>query len=769
MVYKISHRTASGYLPAVALGLCTIQFAHAQGTANDEQVLETIVITALKRETVLLDTPIAISALSEETLKDAGVKSINDLQNVAPSVQINASPFGSVINIRGVTTTDNTSKGDQGIAFNVDGITVGRPRESGAAFFDVNRIEVLRGPQGTLYGKSTTGGVINVISNRPTSEPGGSVDLELADYDTKRLTGVVNVPVTDKFAVRGAFDYNKRDGYLPTHDGSPAFNDQDTFSARISGLYNFSDTTSLFVTATIGEVGGVGAGSVPVSRFVAPGSSSVVNAIIKVPSLSGESERTVYGVPKGIEPEIRENFMNETWEFNTEFGPVAFTYLGGHRSYDSDTFSAQSLQPSALAGPPPPVFTYDWANYRGKAITNQHEVRLSNAESGRLDWIIGYNWYREDLSESDHNWSAPVANPNRGNSIPGIDPLNETDHESSGVFGQVTFGLTDRLNATAGVRSSKDEVVRKGTFAVGGGQVDKNGQPCVYPNDCVGGPNNGTQSANKTTWRVGLDFKPSDNTMIYGSVATGYKAGGFNDFEPSTGGVGPYDPEELTAYEVGFKGTALSNLTVESALFYYDYAAAQISSLVNVQGNVVLYTRLAPIEISGWENDLTWTPGSNDTLRFGFSLMKGEYGKFQAGGHAPGAFPPIGAEFTDWTGRSIDKVSDVTVRFEYLHDWSLASGGKITGRLASRYDSGYLVSNITEAFQWEQEAYTRTDANLTYTAADDRFNVGVFVRNIEDKVQVLGAPDAYSGSTQGQVGAGVTEPRVYGVRFGAKF
>ena len=761
MEYKISHRFASTCVPLMAAGLCTMQFAQAQETGSDGDVLETIVITALKRETVLLDTPVAISALSENTLKDAGVTNINDLQNVAPSVQINASPFGSVINIRGVTTTDNTSKGDQGIAFNVDGITVGRPRESGAAFFDVNRIEVLRGPQGTLYGKSTTGGVINVISNRPTAEPGGSLDLEYGDYDTTRVTGVANLPVTEKFAMRAAFDYNKRDGYLPTNNGSPAFSDQDNYSIRISGLYDFSAITSLFVTTTIGEVGGVGAGAVPVSRFVAPGTGVNANDIIKVPSLSGGSGRTVYGVPKGIEPEIRESFRNVTWEFNTEFGAVAMTYLGGYRDYDSDTFSAQSLQPNP---------NWDWANYRGKAMTNQQEIRFSNAETGRLDWILGYNWYREDLSESDHNWGAPVSNPNRGNSIPGIDPLNETDHESSGLFGQMTFGLTDRLNVTAGVRQSTDEVVRKGTFAVGPNQVDKNGNPCVYPNDCVGGPNNGTQSADKTTWRLGLDFKPSDNTMIYASVATGYKAGGFNDFSPATGGPGPYDPEELTSYEAGFKGTILSNLTVESALFYYDYSAAQISSLTNVQGNVVIFTQLAPIEISGWENDFTWAPGSNDTLRFGFSLMKGEYGDgFRAGAREPNAFPPIGAVFTNWSGRSIDKVSDLTLRFEYSHDWNLASGGKITGRFASRYDSGYMVSNITNAFQWEQEAYTRTDLNLTYTAPEDRFSAGVFVRNLEDKVQVLGAPDSYAAATQNQQGVGVTEPRVYGVRFGVQF
>ncbi|MEM8921245.1 MAG: TonB-dependent receptor plug domain-containing protein, partial [Pseudomonadota bacterium] len=191
--------------------------AQAQTVEEEEEARQdVVVVTALKRETVLEDTPLALSVLDGEALDVAGVESIVDLQNVAPSVQIGRSDFGVTINVRGVTTTDQTSKGDQGIAFNVDGVTIGRPREMGTAFFDVARIEVLRGPQGTLYGKSTTGGVINVVTNRPSQEFGGSVDLEYGDYDTKRVEGAINIPVTDQFAVRGAVAYNERDGYLET-------------------------------------------------------------------------------------------------------------------------------------------------------------------------------------------------------------------------------------------------------------------------------------------------------------------------------------------------------------------------------------------------------------------------------------------------------------------------------------------------------------------------------------------------------------------------
>lgn len=756
---------------ALTLTLAAPLGAFAQdGPEEEEARQDVVVVTALKRETALQDTPLALTVLDGDALGTAGVESIVDLQNVAPSVQIGRSDFGVTINVRGVTTTDQTSKGDQGIAFNVDGVTIGRPREMGTAFFDIARVEVLRGPQGTLYGKSTTGGVINVITNRPENTFGGHLDLEYGDFDTKRIEGALNVPITDKFAVRGAVAFNERDGYLESDDGRQDFNDQDDLSFRLSGTYDFSDKTSLFVTTTFGEVQGAGTGVVPFANFIDPGQGLALGETLTVSSISGESARTVISVPDALLPSIDDEFINATAEFTTEFNGINLTYIAAHRNYNSNTFSVETLAPSPILGPPPPLFTWDWGQYRGTAITDQQELRISNANPGRLNWVAGYNWYREDLNESDHRWASPVTNPTREAGINVIDPVNSTDHESSGVFGQVDFAYTDSLNFTLGARYSEDEVERIGTFAVGPFQVDATGAPCMFPNDCIGPPNNGFQSDEKVTWRVGVDWKPIEDVLVYGSIATGYKAGGFNDFDPDTGTVGTYDPEELISYEVGYKGRLLENLYWDSALFFYDYSDAQISNLINIQGTPIIFTRIAGVEISGWENDFTWTPTDDDTLKFGFSLMDGEYTDFTAGGHAPGEFPPVGAEFVDWTGRPIDKVSDLTARIEYLRDWQLSNGGLVTLRVASRYDSGYYVSSVTDAIQVEQDGYTRSDANLTYVSPGQRYTIGAFVRNIEDELQLLREPQSgFPPGAGNTIGVSVTEPRVFGVRLGVEF
>lgn len=735
-------RSAKAVLAVHASCLALIGVAsasHAQDAPDPATQVEDIVVTATKGNLTAQDTPIALSVVTGEVLQDRGVVSVADLQNVVPNVSVGRDGFGVNINIRGVTTTDTTSKGDQGIAFVVDGIAIGRPREQGVAFFDVSRVEVLRGPQGTLYGKSTTGGVVNVVTNRPSFVFGSNVDVEIGNYDTRRVSAAVNLPVTDRFALRAAVSSNQRDGWLDLSDGSPARNDQNDLAFRLSGLYDFSETTSLFVTATTGRVEGVGTGGVPLGVFL---------------NASGDARRRGYGNPFG--GDINEDFSNVTAEFNTRLGGVGLTYVGGHREYDSNTIGSGTADPAGQT----PVPAYTWSQYRGTAATDSHEIRFSNADPGRLTWILGANWYREALTESDHNWSAPVTNPTLAGSLNGIDPVNSTDHESSGVFGQATFAVTERLNLIGGLRYSRDEVNRVGTFAPGPGPwPNASGGVCTAPDDCIGLPNNGAQSDEKLTYRVGADYHLNDDSMIYASVATGYKAGGFNDFDPSTGGTGAYAPESLTAYEAGFKGEVRPGLTWNSSLFYYDYDGTQISSLVNISGNFVIYTRLVPTEIKGWENEIFWRSTDQDRFALTLTLSDSEYKSLQAG-----LFQNV-----DWSGLPLDKVADVTASLSYDHDWTLPNGGALTLSLATRYNSGYVVSNFVSAVQIEQDAFTRSDANLTYHDPDDRFTLGAFVRNIEDDLQLLGAPGTYDPANLNAGSVPVSEPRMFGVRLGVKY
>jgi iron complex outermembrane receptor protein len=708
--------------------------------------LDEVIVTAQKVTDVASKTPLALSVFSGESLHEQGVVNVFDLQNVAPSVAVGRGAFGVVLAIRGVTTADNTSKGDQGIAFNVDSIPISRPSEMGVAFFDLERVEVLRGPQGTLYGKSSTGGVINLISNKPKDTFDAAASVEVGSYNARRGDLMINVPVSSRFAARAAVNFNQRDGWLNpilgntfTGGAIPGRNEQNDWSGRLSGLWTLTDSASLLLTGNFGHLGGAGP------------SNALYNSVL---NKSGSAALDVYYNPFGSV--LDQNFHNYNAELNLQFGAVHVTYDAGHLYFRANDRTSSTNNPS---GNNPPN-RFGWRNYRGDITTDSHELRLANANPQRLDWVAGANYYNEDINESDHNWSAPVATPTLAASSNGIDPLNHTVHTSSGFFGQINFHSTDALKLTLGLRQSSDKVRRRGTFAAGPGPwPDPTGATCVAPNDCVGGRNDGDQSASKMTYRAGFDYQVRPNHMIYASVATGYKAGGFNDFDPRTGAPSPYGPEELTAYELGYKGQIRPNLQFTASAYYYDYPKAQIGSTIVVNGSNVSLTNLLASTIYGLESELHYKVNEANMLDATLALAKSRYGVFKLG---PG-------QAVDWTGNDRDKTPAISGSLAYAHRWFVADGAYYEARLSSRYSGSYLVSDFNNGVHYTQKSFTRSDFTVSYSNASGKFDLQAYVRNVEDKLQAVGAPGNVSATVVESANVGVSEPRTVGLRAGVKF
>lgn len=761
MRYHFRTAIFAGTALSLSFALSFANIARAAGDADDSSndLIKEIVITAEKTSTVASKTPVALSAFDGDTLKNAGVVSIADIQNIAPSVIMGRDNFGVNINIRGVTSTDNTSKGDQGISFNVDGIPIGRPVEEGLSFFDVDRIEVLRGPQGTLYGKSSTGGAINVITNKPKDVFAASGAFEYGSYNARREDATLNIPVTSDLAIRLAGNANDRDGYLKPSDGSAARNDQHDETIRLSTLYKITPDADLLLTYTNGAVSGVGQTQALFNR---------------VENDSGAAQRGVYGNPFG--GHIADHFNNFNAEGNAEFGPVHVTYDGAYLTFDQHDLTSTNPDPYAN-GPafvpgffPPVTFSgppasYAWRDYHGRFSTDSQELRFNNAQAGFLDWVVGANYYREQIHESDHNWNAPFAAPTLANSVNGIDPVNTTTHTTYGVFGQATAHLSEIFGLVVGLREAHDEVVRVGTFAAPWQQMpsglpwlDPNGNVCQAPNDCIGTPNNGRESATKLTYRAGLNAQITPTDLIYGSVATGYKAGGFNDFATAANGS-TYAPEAMTAYELGYKGAPLTNVRLTSAFYYYDYSSDQISSLIYVGPSPVLATRSASTDLYGWENEITAKLSEHDLLDGSLAFEKSEYRKFLTGALAN----------VDFSGKSLDKTPAAVLHVGYSHNFDLSDGSSLQLRAATKFSTSYKLTDFVGAIQYEQKSFTRSDLTVNCTSASDKLTVQAYVHNIEGQIQA----ESYTrpsvlGLTDGPTSA-VSEPRMIGVRLGLKY
>jgi len=752
----------------------------AEGAASaPEKEITEVIVTAQKTRTVASKTPIALSVFSGDALKEQGVVNVTNLQNIAPALSVGSASHGVNIAIRGVATTDVTSKGDQGIVFSLDGAPVGRPQEMGLSFFDIERVEVLRGPQGTLYGRSSTGGAINVITNKPKGMFDAAASFEIGNFNTRRGEAMINLPITGNLAVRVAGAFNKRDGYLEETLGNTqtmgkpiALDDEDNATGRISALWKYADNGSLLVTGTFGHVGGTGLGAALYD--------SVLNK-------SGKDARQIYYNPYGAS--MDDDFQNLTAELNQDIGAVHLTYVGAHLKFSAhDTYAPSVNNPEANGGDPAVAGdgNYNWTNYLSDVTTDSHELRLSNAQSQRLEWVIGANYYKEYNMEHDQNWSSPMScspSLSAACNVPNPGIVGPTTHKGTGIFGQLNFHATDKLKLTLGLRESSDSLTRVATIAAGPGPFyDSAGNLCAPPNDCVASANNnafiandnGSQSADRLTWRIGADYQISPNQMIYASVATGYKAGGFNDYDPDTHTTAPYDPEELTAYEVGYKGRLAPDLQLTSSLYYYDYAKYGVTAAssfgIGPTGPIVfIYTKSAPLTLYGWETEATWRVTDVDTLGGALSLERGYFGPLTVGF--------LAANQVDWKGKTPDNTPGVSGTAWYEHKWTLADGAVYNFRIGTKYSSSYFVSdlggqgnpfaNIYSVLpqQYEQKGYTRTDLNLSYTTSNGKYVFSAFVRNLEDKLQFASAPQTVSNNDlPGAVSIRVSAPRTFGMR-----
>lgn len=685
--------------PATAPVLCilaALAAAESRAEASPEAKLEEIVVTAQKRAESLQRTPAAVTALSGEALVAAGVTDIRAVQNLVPSARFQMQNSSTEIYIRGVGSTLDLPNIEPPTVFNMNGVYI--PREgTSVALFDLASIEVLPGPQGTLYGRAALGGAVNVGFNRPSQDAGTDVLLEVGDYSLVHASVAQDLPVTERFALRAAADYIRHDGYQRTGADS-----KDDYALRLSGLYEDGERLSAYFWAHAAKKNG------------------------RSPNLvrRGYNGGTFDGDPNAFD-------TSDPWnDVITPTEPDA-----GRQEYENLVLGGQvdwKLGAATLTWIPS-YFYLDWAgNYwleNLPSFLSSHynqwtqELRLSGG-SGRLNWLGGLYAYRVT---------------NDGEFIVDGFPLADIDRnrlEGVAGFGETTYALADRWRVTFGGRLSRDQREGDGVTA-------------------FGVPYDADQEFDKLDWKLGVEFDAAPETLLYATVQTGYQPGTYNLFPSTPQQSNEVREAEMTAWSAGVKSRLLDGrLQVNNELFYYDYRDLLVQSF-NL--NTALLTTFNADKVETWGNqlDLQWLVGDRGLLNLSVGYLHARYEDF--------VVPPeinIGPGTRDFGGYQLQYAPDWTVNAGYQHDFP-AWGGTLRGRVESRYESSFW-GTFAHDRGTQQEAYTKTDASLTYLSGDGRWSLGLWVKNIENEA-VLAA------TTTGQFGpyadAFIEPPRTWGARF----
>jgi iron complex outermembrane receptor protein len=695
-----------------------------------------IVVTANRTSTLASKTPITLTAVSGAGLADAGISNPTQLAAAVPGITVqrgNASAL--LINIRGVQSTGGTPS----VAFLINGVYIADGAAQEVSLYDINRIEVLRGPQGTLYGRNTPAGVVNIISNTPTNTLGGSFEIGYGSYDALQSTAVLNLPASDKLAFRLAANWEMRDSYYKSAvpDLVKPIKDRNNKSARLSMLFKPTDSFKALIVADYSRIAGDGSnfGLFPlISRFY--------QVPLAIPAAGQLEPNPVYIDPSSASAltlDVNHQFQSRsndyTWGIAGTFdwnitGNLTATYQGSYRRLSQDD-AGTNFFGSQLTGS---TATNDLVidnlvlpiSMTQKAESQSHELRLAYDSSAFK--AQGGLYYFRQTSDQFYDFTFFTAN----------NP--DSYQESRGIFGQATYSLTPRWRVTAGARYSSD----------------KSGTPTAR-----------TQNS-KLTWKIDTDFDLSSSVMAYATVATGYKQGSINQNCAQITVPCTVLPEAVTDFEAGLKGRYFGGkLATNIAVFHYNYSNLQISQVVPLLGNLgatVATTNAAAAKIDGVELEGSYTISPQSKFDFTAAYLNARYTNF--------AIAPSVPTTGNYNGEPLDHSPKWTLTAGYTFIQPIGNGD-LTANIRTRYTAKYVMLNEVANTFFVQPGFTKTNFSLRYNAPGNVWFLEGYVRNIENKVEVNyvnTAPLFGSGlpwNNNGKVSTG--DPRTYGFRAGFKF
>lgn len=764
------------------------------------QNLDAVSVSATKRDTPLQKTPVAVTAIAVDTLDRERVMTVQDLTKLVPGLQGTSQGDHGVVTLtlRGIgNDSAKTEYADPEVATFVDGIYAPRAEAASGLLLDMDGVEVLRGPQGTLWGRNSTAGAISFQTAKPEIGGGfyGNAQVGAGNYHQFGSRAAFNLPISDTFAMRvavvheqhdGYVDYQKPSGQLPSladqqaaYLASPAsggtlagfkpidpgqyvqggdkYNSQDQSAARVSALWQPSDAFKW---------------NLSYEYFIDRGTPSM--SLMQTP----REGQKFWSALIDTAPYLHRtsSTVRSRMDWNVTDG-VQLSYIAGYNHYSGQSDFDQDVGVSV-----PTSFTtngvYQDDRTNSSTYTNwSQEINLKSTGPQTVDWILGAYYGYEDNSI---RFDIPIMNGTRYGTVNWqgsfIQPKETV--ESYALFGQATWHLGDHWRLTGGARWSHDDKENKGGINWGWAYDPTVPQvpisPDVYPDPSngfsVSQRNTAKYSKGKPTWLVRLDTDVSENGLVYASVSTGYKSGGTQD----AGTL--YKPETLTNYEVGSKFAFLDgHLTWNSAVYYENFKNFQLSApIVYPDGNHGLgFSNVGgSTKVFGIESELAYQrQGDRFNLIFS-AIPKKELGKLVYAGsndyQGLPACPPESnlANCANVTGNDLPHAPNFSLTAIFEHDFQLGNGGRLTPRLSAQYQSAQWLSYFNLGEGDRQKAYTRGDVALRYSEPGDKWWVNAYVQNVSNgKIRTSAGRFLMSDGSLQYVSQYLA-PRTYGIQLG---
>jgi iron complex outermembrane recepter protein len=697
---------------------------------EDRLSLEEVVVTARRRSESLQDVPIAVTALTGDMLTLKGASDITELAQSVPSVTLEPSRATNTTLtafIRGVGQQDPLAGYEQGVGLYLDDVFLARPQGSVLDIYDVERIEVLRGPQGTLYGRNTVGGAIKYITRRLDDEFSGSVKGTYGSYDQVDLVGTLSVPVTDTFRVGGTVASFQRDGYGDNKTTGDDQYDKDIFAYRVSA--EWLPTDDLLIRMAYDDTQD---DSSPVAGYRPyPGASSgdpVLNDIYDTTAGAADAASTA-GIKGNNEVEADGWMISVDWNIGDAYTLRSIT--ADREDYTESVIDFDSLEVDDFDAP---------VIYDNEQFTQEFQLLYSGE---KMNLVSGLYWIDAEASNDFDVVLGPLGVSAFGDVLTAYTG-GTVETESWSAFADLTWNFTDRLSVAVGGRYTED----KRTADVFRARYIGTGSPFFGNDDAMFYDASSDYEAERTFYdfspRFNLSYLVNDDITVYGGYSQGFKAGmfdprGANFLTPAVeDGV---DSETLDSYEIGLKSTYWDGRAVTNvALFYSEYTDMQVPGSVGVDTNgdgvnddfVGTLTNAGESEISGIEIEGTFLFTENFSMQVAASFLD--------------------AEITEWIVNDIDVSDDREVQntpeemayvaFNYNMD---TMGGNMTLNLNWSY-KGDITQFEVPSDDLDQDSYDMVNASIVWISDSDSWLVGVHGKNLTDEeVKTAGYCFGFSG------------------------